>query len=154
MVRLICSLILVLVLATPSWAQQSLVGTYKLVSLQRELDGKPDPLPGNPPRGHLIITPKAYVMLQTEGTRTYGPSAADKAALWESMVAHGGSYRVEGNKFVMTPDTSSNESNIGSQQIRYWEVKGNRLILSSDPRRWARDPSKTVVSRQEYQKID
>ena len=154
MIRLICGLVLVLVVASPSLGQQSLVGTYKLVSLQREIDGKADPLPGNPPRGYLIITPKAYVMLQTEGTRKYGPSAADKAALWESMVAHGGSYRVEGNKFVMTPDTSSNESTVGTPTTRSWEIKGDRLILTSDPRPWHRDPSKTVGSRQEYAKID
>ncbi len=154
MVRFMSVVILVFAMLTPALAQQSLVGTYKLVSLQRELDGKADSLPGNPPRGYLIITPKAYVMLQTEGTRKYGDTAAAKAALWESMVAHGGSYRVEGNKFVMTPDTSSNEATLGAQQVRYWEIKGNRLILSSDPRPWARDPSKKVVSRQEYEKID
>ena len=135
---------------------RSRLGTrsHKLVSLQRELDGKAVPLPGNPPRGYLIITPKTYVMLQTEGTRKYGPSIADKAALWESMVAHGGSYRVEGNKFVMTPDTNSNESMVGTPTNRYWEIKGNHLILSSDSRPWMRDPSKSIVSRQEYEKID
>ena len=154
MIRFILALILVLLIAVPSLAQQSLVGTYKLVSVQREIDGKTDPLPGNPARGYLIITPRAYVMLQTEGTRKYGPSAADKAALWESMVAHGGSYRVEGNKLVMTPDTSSNESTVGTPTTRSWEIKGNRLILSSDPRPWHRDPPKTVVSRQEYEKLD
>jgi hypothetical protein len=154
MLRFICALILLLVLATPSWAQQSLVGTYKLVSLQRELDGKATPLPGNPPRGYLIITPKAYVLLQTEGTRKYGPSTADKAALWESMIAMGGTYRVEGKKMVMNPDVHSNESMVGAETIRYWEIKGNRLVISSDPRPWARDPSKKIVSRQEFEKID
>jgi predicted S18 family serine protease len=52
MARLISALILVLLIAVPSLAQQSLVGTYKLVSVQREIDGKADPLPGNPPRGY------------------------------------------------------------------------------------------------------
>ena len=154
MVRFIGALVLVLLLVSPSLGQQSLVGTYKLVSVQREIDGKPDPIPGNPSRGYLIIAPKAYVLLQTEGTRKYGPSAADKAALWESMVAHGGSYRVEGNKLVMNPDTSSNESTVGSPTTRYWEIKGNRLILTSDPRPWDRNPSKTIVSRQEFEKIE
>ena len=154
MVRFICALVLVLLLVSPSFGQQSLVGTYKLVSLQRELDGKAVPLPGNPPRGYLIITPKAYVMFQTEGTRKYGPSTGDKAALWESMVAHGGSYRVEGNKFVMNPDVHSNESMVGAETIRYWEIKGNRLVISSEPRPWGRDPSKKIVSRQEFEKID
>ena len=49
MIRLICGLILVLVLATPSWAQQSLVGTYKLVSLVVEVDGTPTQTMGKAP---------------------------------------------------------------------------------------------------------
>ena len=69
MLGLICVLILVLLIATPSLAQQSLVGTWKLVSHQREIDGKPDPMPGKPPRGYYIITPKIYVMVQMDGTR-------------------------------------------------------------------------------------
>jgi hypothetical protein len=154
MLRLICALILVLLIATPSLAQQSLVGTYKLVSLQLEIDGKPVPIPGKPSRGYLIITPKAYVMLQMEGTRKYGKSAADKAALWESMTAHGGSYRVEGNKLVMNRDVHSNESMAGTSTTRYWEIKGNHLLLTSDPRPWSRDPSKKIVSRQEFERID
>jgi hypothetical protein len=154
MIRLICGLILVLLIFSPSMGQQSLVGTYKLVSIQREIDGKPDSMPGNPPRGYLIITSKAYVMLQTEGTRKYSNSVSDKAALWESMIAMGGSYRVEGKKLVMDPDVHSNELMAGTQAIRYWEIKGNSLVLTSDPRPWARDPSKKIVSRQEFERID
>jgi len=154
MIRLIGALILVLLIAAPSWAQQSLVGTYKLVSVQREIDGKADPMTGNPPRGYLIITPKAYVLLQTEGTRKYGNSVADKAALWESMVAMGGTYRVEGKKLVMNMDVHSNESMVDTETTRYWEIKGNRLLITGDPRPWARDPSKKVVSRQEFEKIE
>ena len=39
MVRLICGLILVLAIATPSMGQQSLVGTYKIVSFIEEMEG-------------------------------------------------------------------------------------------------------------------
>jgi len=152
MIRLICTLVLVLLIATPSLAQQSLVGTWKLVSVQREIDGKPDPMP--PTRGYLIITPKAYVMLQTEGTRKYGESAADKAALWESMTASAGSYRVEGKKLVENREVHSNESMVGTSVTRNWEIKGSRLILSDEPRPWSRDPSKKVVARREFERID
>jgi len=40
MLRLICALILVLLIVSPSLGQQSLVGTYKLVSHVSEVDGK------------------------------------------------------------------------------------------------------------------
>ena len=152
MLRLIFALILVLLMVTPSLAQQSLVGTWKIVSVQREIDGKPEPIKN--PRGYLIITPKAFVLAQMEGTRKYGESAADKAALWESMAVLGGSYRVEGNKLVMNPDIHSNESFVGTPQPRFWEIKGNRLLLLSDPRPFGRDPSKQVVLRQELERID
>ena len=154
MYRSMFALILALLISAPSLAQQSLVGTYKLVSSQRELDGKPDPILGNPPHGYLILTPKVYILLTTEGTRKYGESAADKAALWESMSAHAGSYRVEGKKLLWYPDTHMNESMVGTTQTRDWEIKGNRLLLSSEPRPWSRDPSKKVVTRQEYERID
>ena len=154
MVRLICVLILMMLIASPSLGQQSLVGTWKLVSVQREIDGKPDPMPGKPARGYLIITPKVYVMVQTEGTRKYGESAADKAALWESMTASAGSYRVEGKKLVENREVHSNESMVGTSVTRNWEIKGSRLILSDEPRPFSRDPSKKVVARREFERID
>jgi len=154
MLGLICVLILVLLIATPSLAQQSLVGTWKLVSHQREIDGIPDPMPGKPARGYYIITPKIYVMIQMDGTRKYGESAADKAALWETMTAIAGSYRIEGNKLVTIPDVHSNESWVGTEATTNWEIKGGRLILIQEPRPWSRDPSKKLSLRREYERID
>ena len=154
MLRLICVLILMMVIAFPSLAQQSLVGTYKLVSFQREIDGKPDPSPAEGVRGYITFTSKVYISFQTEGMRKYGPSAADKAALWESMAANAGSYRVEGKKLVRIPDIHSNESSVGKPVTCDWEIKGNRLILTDDPRPLARDPSKKMVGRREYERID
>jgi hypothetical protein len=147
---------LILMGASAGWAQQkaqSLVGTYKLASLQREVDGKIEVQAGKP-IGYLIITPKAYSLTYTDGARKYGSSAAEKAALWDSLTAHAGAYRVEGNKFVMLPETHANESFVGTQQPRDWQIKGNRLLLSSEPRPYGRDPSKKVVGRQEWEKID
>ena len=41
MVRLICALVFVLLVATPSLGQQPLIGTYKLVDYALEIDGIP-----------------------------------------------------------------------------------------------------------------
>ena len=154
MYRLICVLVLGLLVAAPSLAQQSLVGAYKLASLQREIDGNAVASSGAPSHGYLIITPKAYVLLLTDGTRKYGDSAADKAALWESLTAHAGTYRIEGMKLVMLPNTHSNESFVGRPDLRDWQIKGNRLLLATQPRPFSRDPSKIVVSRQEWERIE
>ncbi len=154
MYRFICLLLLGLFATAPSLAQQSPVGTYKLASLQREIDGKVVPSTGAPSRGYLIITPKVYVLLVTDGTRKHGDSPADRAALWESLTTHGGTYRVEGTKLVMKPDTHSNESFVGREDVRDWQVKGNRLLLATQPRPFSRDPSKIVIARTEWERIE
>jgi len=151
--RLLCVVVLGLLASAPALAQ-SIVGTYRLASAQREVDGKPLQYSGAPAHGYLIITGKAYVLFFTEGTRKYGDSDAEKAALWATMSAYAGSYRVEGHKFVMLPDTSFNEISNGTQEVRNWETKGNRLVLLSEPRPWGRDASKKIVTRFEWEKIE
>jgi len=58
MSRLIYALILVLLISTPSLAQESLVGTYKLVSTAVEIDGIPIEGLGKAPHGYLSQTMK------------------------------------------------------------------------------------------------
>jgi hypothetical protein len=152
--RLVCACAVLLLASTPCFAQQSLVGTYKMVSVDRELDGKPQPQPIKPRHGYLIITPKVFAMFYTDGDRKYGASDSEKAALWSTLTAYSGPYRLEGNKIIVSVDTSWNEMYNGTQQTRDWQLQGKRLILSSGARPFGRDPSKTVVQRQIWEKID
>jgi hypothetical protein len=115
-------------------AQQSLEGTYKMVGVQRVLDGKPEAQPTKPPHRYLIITPKVFALFYTDGVRKAGASEKEKAEL--------------------SVDTSRNEVYNGTQQTRNWELQGNRLNFCSAPRPWGRDPSKTVAQRQEWEKIE
>src|SRR5437879_12948299 len=46
-------------------AQGSLVGTYKLVSIKAEIDGRLRDDRTKPPHGYLMITPKYYAALDT-----------------------------------------------------------------------------------------
>ena len=102
MVRLISALILVLLIATPTLGQQSLVGTYKLVSLVVEVDGTPSQHMGKAPHGYLVLTPTHYVHFYTADNRKFGTSVDEKAALFDSLVAYAGVYRVEGDKLITT----------------------------------------------------
>ena len=152
--RLISLVIFFLLLPIPSLAQESLVGTYKFMGIYREIDGKPEPEPENRPHGYLIITPTIYILFFTDAGRKYGGSDAEKAALWGTMTAHAGTYRIDGKKIVMLPDTSFNEILNGTQQVRHWQIERRHLSLSSEPRPYGRDPSKKVVSRTEWERIE
>jgi hypothetical protein len=154
MVRLISALILVLLIATPTLGQQSLVGTYKLVSLVVEADGKPyEPL-GKAPHGYLVITPTRYMYFFTAENRKFGTSVDEKAALLDSLVAYAGSYRVEGDKYLQNVEVSFTESEKGKTMVATLERSGIRLTLKTGPIPFPRDLSKTMVSRQVWEKIE
>jgi hypothetical protein len=143
-----------LVISASCLAQESLIGTYKLVSIKAEVNGRLRDDRTRPPRGYLIITPKYYAVFYTRPDRKFGTSDAEKAALWDSLTAFTGTYRIDGKKVVISPDVSYNEIFNGTQLTRDLEVHGKHLILSSGPRLYGRDPSKKIVLRQEWEKIE
>ncbi len=154
MVRLIFGLALVLLIVTPSFGQQSLVGTYKLISHDVQVEGTATQPLGKAPHGYMVFTPTHVVYFATADTRKFGTSVAEKAALFDTLVGWTGTYRVEGGKIVMPVDASWVENWNGKDQVRNWTVSGNRLTLTSDPFPYPRDPSKTNVVRQVYEKVD
>ena len=99
-VQLICALVLVLSITSPSLGQQSLVGTYKLVSLAVEADGKLYQQMGKTPEGYLVLTPTCLITLYVAENRKFGTSVDEKAALLDSMASYAGIYRVEGDKLI------------------------------------------------------
>ncbi len=154
MFRLICALVLVLLIVTPSLGQQSLVGTYKIISQDLDVGGTVIHAYGKAPRGYLVLTRTRFVTFFTADNRKFGTSVDDKLALFETLVAWSGTYRVEGSKIIIAVDASWTENWTGKDQVRHWTLSGNRLTLTSDPQPYARDPSKTVIIRQVSEKIE
>ena len=154
MLRLISVLILLLLIATPTMGQQSLVGTYKLVSLVVEIDGTPREPMGKAPHGYLMITPTRFMIFFTSENRKFGTSEAEKAALFDTLVGFAGTYRIEGDKFINTDDVSWTENMNGKTITQRWQLSGNRLTLAEGPVPWPIDPSKTLTRRQVWEKIE
>jgi hypothetical protein len=154
MVRLISALILVLLIASPTLGQQSVVGTYKIVSHDVQVNGTATQPLGKAPHGYLVLTPTRFIMFFTAENRKFGTSVADKAALLDTLVGWSGTYRVEGGKIIIAVDASWVEYWNGKDQIRNWTLSGNRLTLTSDTQPYARDPSKKMIVRQVWEKIE
>ena len=85
MVRLICALVLVLLITTPSLGQQSLVGIYKIVSHEVQVNGTAIQPVGKAPHGYLVLTPTRYLTFYTAANRKFGTSVDDKAALLDTL---------------------------------------------------------------------
>ena len=154
MVRLIGALVLVLLLVSPGLGQQSLVGTYKLVSSRSMVEGKQYEPMGKGTHGYVVITPTHFIYFATAENRKFGTSVDEKAALLDSMVAYAGVYRVEGNKFIGTADASWTENLNGKTRVDTFEFSGGRLTLKSDPMPFPRDPSKTYTRLLVLEKIE
>ena len=154
MFRLIGARILVLLMVTPSLGQQPLVGTYKLASLTVEVDGKPNQNLGKAPHGSLMITPTRFILLITADSRKFGTSVEEKAVLFDSLVAYAGTYRVEGDKFIRANDVSWTENLNGKTSVETFQLSGNRLTFTEGPVPWPKDPSKTLIRRQVFEKIE
>jgi hypothetical protein len=154
MVRLISALILLILIATPTLGQQSLVGTYKLVSMVFEVDGKPIQQMGNAPHGYIVFTPTRFIFFATAENRKFGTSEADKAALFDTLSGYAGVYRVEGDKLFTTADVSWTENLNGKTNVETWQLSGNRLTMTVGPMPFPRDTSKTLIRRQVWEKIE
>ena len=155
MIRYVYALTLALLAPSLCFAQQSLVGTYKLVSLEFVVDGQPTPGTIGPnPDGYLVVTPKLYLGVVTGKNRKFGTSVEEKAALWDTLNFWGGPYQVDGNKVTVSVETSWNQSWTGKPQVRTFKFEGKRLLLIAPPQPFPRDPSKTVVATTVYERID
>jgi Lipocalin-like domain len=154
MLRLICAFVLVLSIASPTLGQQSLVGTYKMVSNVLNIDGTLTENMGKAPKGYLVLTPTRIVFFFTAENRKFGTSVDEKAALFDTLTAWSGVYRIEGKKLIIRVDASWVEHWNGKDQIRNWELSDNRLTITADPFPFPRDPSKKVIPQQVWEKVE
>ncbi len=136
-------------------AQQSLVGTYKLVSFQSHFDdGATADLLGSRPNGYAVITPTRFIVVLASENRKPGLGTEDKVALYNSFISYSGPYRVEGQKLLTTVDVSWNQAWTGTTQGRTWKVDGNHLTLTTDKAPFYRDPTKMSYGTLVWEKIE
>jgi hypothetical protein len=101
-----------------------------------------------------VLTPTRFVAFYTADNRKFCTSVAEKAALFDTVTGWSSTYRVEGGKIIAAVDASWTEVWSGKDQVRNWELSGNRLTLTAGPTPFPRDPSKTVIVRQVWEKVE
>lgn len=111
-------------------AGSPLVGTWRLVSFQMELQGTGEKIypMGKAPSGYLSFQPdgRTAVVLTGEGRRP-ATSEAERSALFNTLVAYTGSYRIEGDKWITKVDAAWNPGWVGTEQPRTFRIAGDTL---------------------------
>jgi len=123
-----------LALSSHAAERPALVGVWKLLSFQTEFqDGSPKRATfGEHPRGYIIFTSEGRLMAVIEAEGRKAPSTdSERAASLNSLVAYSGKYRVEGNQWIASVDTAWNPAWDGTDQVRTFQIVGNRLLVTS-----------------------
>lgn len=119
---------------------QELHGWWKLISFQLEIQGasqRQQPFGANPV-GRLVLSANGQMIaLVTAEGRKAGHAQADQLALYGSMLAYTGRYRIEGDKFITNVESSWNEAWTGTDQERFYALKGDHLDIVSS---WGSHP--------------
>ena len=95
-------------------------------------------------RSNLSAAPNGFVnfsadgrliLLSTDSARKKPagevPTAAEAEALYRSMIAYAGTYKLAGNKVTYHLEATWNESWTGSKQVRFWKVEGDLLTITT-----------------------
>jgi hypothetical protein len=132
--------------------ERQLAGTWKLVSLTRELvpSGKPAPEP--PRTGFLNFAPgnrmiTIVVPVDRKPAADIFPTDRETIHLFTGLVAYAGTYAVEADKIIIYVDTSWNQSWTGTKQARYYKLDGRRLTFKTEPSRSTADGQDSVYTQ-------
>jgi hypothetical protein len=144
--RSLCSataLALISLVPTASHAQDlssQIAGVWKLVSFShKEIEtgilGHPF---GEKPSGYYIYTKGGRLLaLQVAQDRKppagSSPTDAERIALFKTMAANAGTYKVDGGTLTTTFEVSWNQAWTGTTQKRQIEITGNKLTITSAP---------------------
>jgi hypothetical protein len=127
---------------------KQMVGTWKLAAWQVQYVGEEPKEPfGAKPKGRMIVAPDGYwSVLIAKADRKAATNNAERAALLRSMVGYTGKFTVDGDKITSTVDISWNEANTGRNQIRYFKMEGDKLVIRSPEQSSVLVPGKRVTT--------
>jgi hypothetical protein len=128
--------VLFLIVIQASFADDGakVVGIWKIVSWESEFQatGEREPVMGESPTGYIIFTPEGRMMTVITGEGRKQPKTdQDRADLLKSMFAYTGTYRLEGDKWITKVDVAWNPAWVGTEQVRFFKVDGDRLRVLS-----------------------
>ena len=150
-------------LATPAFADDSakLLGVWKMTSWTRHeiATGKDGKLFGEQPGGYLIFTKAGHFMWtgfkdQRPRPAAAEPTDAERVALFKTMYAYNGTYKVEGDKIVDSVEGAWNEGWVGTKfNIDKYTVSDQTLTMVSAPFKATIDGAETIVTTT-YERIE
>jgi Lipocalin-like domain len=124
-----------------------LLGTWRLESLRLQMEDTGEVIEpfGPDPRGSIIFTLDGRMMtVITASRRTPPTTEAEMAVAFRSMMAYTGRFTIEQDRVVTTVDAAWNPAWEETRQIRFFELAGDRLTLTSEVQGHPAHPGRTL----------
>jgi len=116
--------------AQSSLANERLIGTWKLVSNNYEVqaDGQTAPTMGDNPIGYITFVPegRVFVVFSASG-RQPAKTDQERAALLGNLTAYTGKYRTEGDTWTTEVEVAWAPEWVGTAQKRNFTIEGDTL---------------------------
>ena len=115
---------------------EAIVGTWTLLGVEaRDPGGRVSWPFGKAPAGQLVYTACGHVsvMLMGEGRARETESVEAKARAFDSFLAYAGRYELLQDRVVHHPEVSLVPDWVGQREERFFEMRGNRLVLRTSP---------------------
>jgi len=116
--------------------REKLLGNWQLVTFYTEdvQTKQRNDVYGERPNGYIGFTPAGrFFAFVTADGRKPPNSTGEQAAAFRSMLAYTGKFRLEGEKFITKVDVAWNEAWVGTDQVRFWRMEGDKLHIISAP---------------------
>ena len=144
---------------SPALARERLDGSYRLISHTRTIvaTGKVEESFGTNPSGYIMYGRDGRVLvLMVRADRPKpsfsGITDAERARLFDTMAAYGGTYTFDGKTVTHKIDISWNEILTGTTVIRAVRKVGDRLVYTTQPGPAPTD-GKIVTSELVWEKV-
>ncbi|OKO68264.1 hypothetical protein AC628_36485 [Bradyrhizobium sp. NAS96.2] len=124
----------------PAWAEDNpLLGTWKLKSFVREVAGTGERYDqmGEQPDGYLSYTADgrmfAFFVSADQPRPRAEPTGDERIKLHKAMLAYGGTYTLSPGKVVHHIDIEWDGRRLGTDQVRFYTVEGDELLIKTEP---------------------
>jgi hypothetical protein len=136
-------LILLLLTMAGSWTASAednpLLGTWKLKSFVREVAGTGERYDqmGDQPDGYLSYSADGRMLaLFVSGNQPHPlaePTDQERINLHKGMLAYGGTFKLSPGKVVHHIDIEWDGRRLGSEQVRFYTIDGDKLVIKTEP---------------------
>jgi hypothetical protein len=138
--------------ASSAWAADDIAGTYRLISANRVIlaTGDTEDSYGKNPIGFMTYGRDGRMMGMIVFRNRPKAESLDKmtdqqrADLFRTMIAYGGTYTFRGNSVEHHIDISWNELWTGTTVIRDIQKEGDRLVYTTKPAPFPRDGKMSI----------